>query len=58
MTLEERQRLVNHPPVNPDAHMAYLKGRFELRRRNEVGAVAAMKEFDKAISIEPKLALA
>jgi TolB-like protein/Tfp pilus assembly protein PilF len=41
--------------VNLEAHDAYLRGRYLLAKRNVEGAV---REFEKAISIEPDYALA
>jgi len=50
-TLEERFRRV--PSVDPDAYLAYLKGRFWWNKRTEEGFSKAVEYFQKAIEKDP-----
>ena len=42
VTAEERERLASARRVNPDAHEAYLLGRYHLRRQNEADLNSAL----------------
>jgi len=54
LTPEEKPRR----PVNPEAHEAYLKGRFYWNKRTGSDAHRAIKYFDQAIEKDPSYALA
>ncbi len=44
--------------VDPAAYDAYLRGRYEFRRRTQAGVEAALKHFEHATRIEPRYARA
>ena len=44
-------------PVDPDAHVAYLKGRYDLARLTRQDIDAAIADFNEAIRRDPKSAL-
>jgi TolB-like protein/tetratricopeptide (TPR) repeat protein len=46
------------PAMNPDAHEAYLKGRFWFNKRTEEGFLKAINHFRRAIEIDPQYAVA
>ena len=46
------------PTINPDAHEAYLKGRFWFNKRTEEGFLKAINHFRRAIEIDPQYAVA
>ncbi len=55
LTPEERARLSSARPVNPEAHEAYLRGRFYWTKRpNDVAK--AIENFQKATDIDPAYA--
>ncbi len=56
----ERARLTQARPVDPEAHEAYLKGRYYWNRRSPVKAdmMQAIDYFQQAIGIDPTYALA
>lgn len=58
LTPEEKERLASVRPINPDAHKAYLKGRFLINKFTEVSVRNGMKSFRQALVIDPGFALA
>jgi len=54
----ERKLLARHQTDNPEAHQAYLRGRFFWNKRTVEGINKAIEFFQKAIEIEPNYALA
>ncbi|MCZ6774767.1 MAG: tetratricopeptide repeat protein, partial [Proteobacteria bacterium] len=58
ITGEERAALASRRPVNPEAHAAYLEGRFWWNKRTPDGLEQAIELFGKAIEIDPQYALA
>ena len=50
LTAGEQLRLATTRPVNPDAHLAYLKGRYHWNRRT---LEEAFEYFNQAISLDP-----
>jgi TolB-like protein/DNA-binding winged helix-turn-helix (wHTH) protein/Tfp pilus assembly protein PilF len=56
LTPEERQRLARAGPVNPEAHEAYLKGRYFWNRRTEKDLEKAIQYFEEAIQKDPNYA--
>ncbi len=53
LTPQEQARMVAARPVNPDAHQAYLKGRFHWNKRTPDGLQKAVEYFEKAVSLDP-----
>jgi serine/threonine-protein kinase len=53
LTPQEQARIVEARPVHPEAHQAYLKGRFHWNKRTPDGLLNAVKQFDLAISLAP-----
>jgi serine/threonine-protein kinase len=58
VTPQEQARLANARPVNPDAHEAYLKGRFYWNLRRTAGVKKGLEYFQQAIAKDPGYALA
>jgi adenylate cyclase len=58
LTPEEETRLGSTRPVNPEAHEAYLKGRYYWNKRTEEDLKQAIAHFQQAIEINPVYALA
>jgi TolB-like protein/Flp pilus assembly protein TadD len=58
VTPQEQARLANARPVNPDAHEAYLKGRYYWNLRTEGGLKKGIEYFQQAIEKDPGYALA
>jgi TolB-like protein/DNA-binding winged helix-turn-helix (wHTH) protein/Tfp pilus assembly protein PilF len=58
VTSEEQALLTNAKVVNPDAHDAYLKGRYFWNRRTAQGLKKAIEYFDEAIEKDPNYAQA
>ena len=56
LTSEEQARFASAPPVNPEAHDAYLKGRYFLQNYNEERARKAITQFEQAIRLDPTFA--
>src|SRR5208282_3695229 len=54
----EQARLAGARPVNPEAHEAYLKGRFYWNLRSNEGAKKGLEYFQQAIEKDPGYALA
>ncbi|HJZ80447.1 MAG TPA: protein kinase [Pyrinomonadaceae bacterium] len=58
VTAEERARLTSARSVNPQAHEAYLLGRYHYSKGNETGWAAAAGYFEQAVQIAPDYAAA
>ena len=58
VTPEERARLEPKGPVNPEAHMAYLQGRFLWNRWNTEALEESLLHFGQALAADPGYALA
>ena len=56
VTPEETQRLTSARPVNPEAHEAYLKGRFHWYKLTREGLDTAMEYFQLALEKDPNYA--
>jgi serine/threonine-protein kinase len=53
VTAEEKTRLASSRAVNPEAHEAYLKGRFYWNKRTKEGLKKALELFQRAIESDP-----
>jgi TolB-like protein len=58
LTPQEQARLARTGPVNPEAHDAYLKGRYYWNLRTEEGLKKGTELFQQAIEKDPDYALA
>jgi TolB-like protein/Tfp pilus assembly protein PilF len=58
VTPEERKQLASSRPVNPEAHEAYLKGRFFINKFNEADVRKGISYFEQAIARDSSYALA
>ena len=58
LTPGEESRLAHVRPTNPEAHVAYAKGRFYWNKRTEEGLRKAVEFFGEAIDKDPGYALA
>jgi TolB-like protein/Tfp pilus assembly protein PilF len=58
LTPQEEERLASARPINPQAHDAYLKGRFFWNKRNEEGFKTAISFFEQAKDLDPDYAQA
>jgi eukaryotic-like serine/threonine-protein kinase len=58
LTPEERARLTKVHPVDPNAHEAYLKGRYYWNQRTSNDLKKSIEYFQQAIAIDPTYALA
>ncbi len=58
LTPQEQVRLASARPVNPEAHEAYLKGRYYWNKRNEEGLHRAIEYFSEAAEKDRNYALA
>jgi serine/threonine-protein kinase len=56
LTSDERARLSRARPVNPEAHEAFLKGRYEWYRWNPENFQKALDYFRQSIAIDPSYA--
>jgi serine/threonine-protein kinase len=56
LTPGEQTRLAAAPSVNPEAHDAYLRGRYFFNRPSDENLQRAIAEFDKAIRLSPDFA--
>jgi serine/threonine protein kinase/TolB-like protein len=56
LTAQEQVRLTSRPPVNPDAYLAYVRGRYFWNRRNEESLKTAIGYFDEALRLDPTYA--
>jgi adenylate cyclase len=57
LTPDEQARLANAQPVNPEAHEAYLKGRYYMSSLTREGINKAIGQFKLAIKADPNFAL-
>jgi TolB-like protein/Tfp pilus assembly protein PilF len=53
LTTQDQVRLAKTRPVDPDAHLAYLQGRYQLNRRAEGNVEKARGFFQQAIDKDP-----
>jgi tetratricopeptide (TPR) repeat protein len=58
LTPQEQVRLVNVHPVNPQAHEAYLRGRYLFSQRTDQGMKKSLAVLQQAIDLDPRYALA
>jgi serine/threonine protein kinase/TolB-like protein/Tfp pilus assembly protein PilF len=58
LTPQEQAHLAAARPANPDAHEAYLKGRYYWNSRTEEGLKKSLEYFQQAIEKDPGYALA
>jgi len=58
LTPQEQARLANTRPVNPEAHQAYLAGRFYWNKRTAESLTRSIAYFEQAIAKDPGYALA
>jgi TolB-like protein/DNA-binding winged helix-turn-helix (wHTH) protein len=58
LTPRDRARLARRRTLNPDAYLAYSKGRFFWNRRTDVDLKRAIGHFQQAIEKDPNYALA
>jgi TolB-like protein/Tfp pilus assembly protein PilF/predicted Ser/Thr protein kinase len=56
LTPEEHARLASTHPVNPQAHDAYLKGRFYLKKRTKEEVGKAIEFMNQALELDPSYA--
>ncbi len=56
LTPQEEARLAATRTVNPAAHDAYIRGRFEWKNRSPTGMQKAIEYFRRAIEIDPQYA--
>jgi TolB-like protein len=57
LTPQEQARLSNARPVNPQAHDAYLKGRYFLSSYTEQGVRKAIEQFEQSSKRDPTFSL-
>jgi TolB-like protein/Tfp pilus assembly protein PilF len=53
---DQTRRISKPLTQNADAYRAYLKGRFNWNQRTEAGLKAALTEFERAVSLDPRFA--
>ncbi len=58
LTPEEKHRLTSARPINPEAHEAYLKGRYHWNKRTAESLNKAIEYFLQAVEIDSNYALA
>ena len=56
LTPGEQARLTNAQSVNPEAHDAYLKGRYFFNRPSDENLSKAIKQFEEAVRLDPSFA--
>src|SRR4051794_23735230 len=56
LTPGEKARLTIARPVNPEAHDAYLKGRYFFNRPSDENLSKAIKQFQQAVDLDPNFA--
>jgi serine/threonine protein kinase/TolB-like protein/Tfp pilus assembly protein PilF len=57
LTPQDQARLASARPVDPEAHIAYLQGRYQLNRRAEGNVQTALGYFQQAIAKDPNYAM-
>jgi adenylate cyclase len=57
LTPDEQSRFVNTHPVDPQAHEAYLKGRYYLSSFTQERVSKAIEQFEQAIKADPSFTL-
>jgi serine/threonine protein kinase/Tfp pilus assembly protein PilF len=58
LTPQEQIHLANARPVKPEAHEAYLRGLYELRKQTPESIRSAIEYFEQALTFDPNNALA
>ena len=56
LTPSEQSRLTTAPSVNPEAHDAYLKGRYFFNRPSDENLQKAIAQFEEAVRLSPTFA--
>jgi TolB-like protein/Tfp pilus assembly protein PilF len=56
LTSSEQLRLIAAPSVNPEAHDAYLKGRYFFNRPSDENLKKAIAQFEEAVTSSPEFA--
>ena len=56
LTPSEQSRLTAAPSVNPDAHDAYLKGRYFFNRPSDENLQKAIAQFEESVRLSPNFA--
>jgi Flp pilus assembly protein TadD len=56
LTSSEQLRLTAAPTVNPEAHDAYLKGRYFFNRPSDENLQKAIAQFEQAVRLSPEFA--
>ena len=56
LTPQEQALLTSSHPVNPEAHEAYLRGRYFLSNPTDQNVKKALAEFERAIQLDPTFA--
>ena len=56
LTPNEQARLTSAPTVNPEAHDAYLKGRYFVNRPSDESLKKAIVHFEEALKLDPNFA--
>src|SRR6185295_10105389 len=56
VTPAEQSRLAAAPVVNPEAHDAYLKGRYFFNRPSDENLKKAIAQFEEAVRLSPNFA--
>ncbi len=54
----EAKRLADHPPVDPAAHDAFLRGLYQIGRQTPRGLRSSIGSFQRAIELDPRSARA
>lgn len=58
LTPEEQTEFAHARPVNPESHLAYLRGLYEVRNHTVESNTKAIEHFQRAIGMDPNDALA